>query len=85
VLQLHLATAAASGASIHPGTASRWHRFDPSLGLEKPRELIASVGQGEGIDVAGDIGVTSPRRRLPPPSRDPLQARRSANGRQAGD
>jgi len=32
VLQLHLATAAASPTTIHPGTASRWHRFDPSLG-----------------------------------------------------
>jgi hypothetical protein len=59
VLQLQLATVAASATTIHPGTASRWHRFDPSLGLERLRELIASVGQGEGIEVAGDIGVTS--------------------------
>jgi hypothetical protein len=59
VLQLHLATAAASATTIHPGTASRWHRFDPSLGLDKLRELIAAVGTDEGIEVAGDIGVTS--------------------------
>jgi hypothetical protein len=59
VLQLHLAGVAASATTIHPGTASRWHRFDPALGLERLRELIASVGQGEGIEVAGDIGVTS--------------------------
>jgi hypothetical protein len=59
VLQLQLATVAASATTIHPGTASRWHRFDPSHGLERLRELIASVGQGEGIEVAGDIGVTS--------------------------
>jgi hypothetical protein len=59
VLQLQLATVAASATTICPGTASRWHRFDPSLGLERLRELIASVGQGEGIEVAGDIGVTS--------------------------
>jgi hypothetical protein len=59
VLQLQLAAGAASATTIHPGTASRWHRFDPSLGLERLRELIAGVGQGEGIEVAGDIGVTS--------------------------
>jgi hypothetical protein len=59
VLQLQLATVASSPTTICPGTASRWHRFDPSLGLERLRELIASVGQGEGIEVAGDIGVTS--------------------------
>jgi hypothetical protein len=59
VLQLHLASAAAAGTTIHPGTPSRWHRFDPSLGLERLRDLIASVGVDEGIEVAGDIGVTS--------------------------
>jgi hypothetical protein len=32
---------------------------EPLLGLEKLRELIASVGRGEGIEVAGDIGVTA--------------------------
>jgi hypothetical protein len=50
---------AASATTIHPGTAWRWYRFDPSLGLEQLRQLIASVGRGEGIEVAGDSGVTS--------------------------
>jgi len=59
VLQLQLATATASATTIHPGTASRWHRFDPSLGLEALRDLIASVSVDEGIEVTGDIGVTS--------------------------
>jgi len=59
VLQLHLAGAASEGTAIHPGTPARWRRFDPSLGLEKLRELIASVGGDEGIEVAGHIGVTS--------------------------
>jgi hypothetical protein len=59
VLQLHLAQATASGTTIHPGTPSRWRRFDPSLGLEKLRELIASVDGDEGIEIAGHIGVTS--------------------------
>jgi hypothetical protein len=59
VLQLHLASAAAAGTTIHPGTPSRWRRFDPTQGLERLRQLIASVGVDEGIEVAGDIGVTS--------------------------
>jgi hypothetical protein len=59
VLQLHLAEAASEGTTIHPGTPARWRRFDPSLGLEKLRELIASVDGDEGIEVTGHIGVTS--------------------------
>jgi hypothetical protein len=59
VVQLHLATATASGATIHPGTPARWRRFDPALGLERLRELIATVAEGEGIELTGDVGVTS--------------------------
>jgi hypothetical protein len=59
VLQLHLAKTAASATTIHPGSPSRWHRFDPSFGLERLRDLIATVGADEGIEIAGDIGVTS--------------------------
>jgi hypothetical protein len=59
VLQLHLAGAVAEGTTIHPGAPARWRRFDPSLGLERLRELIASVAPDEGIEVAGHIGVTS--------------------------
>ena len=59
VLQLHLALVGASPTTIHPGTPSRWRRFDPTLGLERLRELIAALPAGEGIEVAGDVGVTS--------------------------
>ena len=59
VVQLHLATATAAGTTIHPGTPSRWRRFDPSLGLEHLRRLIATVAPDEGIEIAGDVGVTS--------------------------
>jgi hypothetical protein len=59
LVQLHLATVATSGATIHPGTPSRWRRFDPSLGLERLRELIATVPPGEGVELTGDVGVTS--------------------------
>lgn len=59
VLQLHLAAAAASGTTIHPGTPARWRRFDPSLGLERLRDLIATVAPDEGIELTGAVGVTS--------------------------
>jgi hypothetical protein len=51
---------AASATSIYPGVPSRWHRFDPSLGLQRLRgDLIASIGRDEGIQVTGDVGVSS--------------------------
>ena len=59
VLQLHLATVAASATTISPGTPARWHRFDPAEGLERLRDLIASVPAGEGVELTGDVGVTS--------------------------
>jgi hypothetical protein len=59
VVQLHLATATTTGATIHPGTPSRWRRVDPSLGLEHLRQLIATVAPDEGIELTGDVGVTS--------------------------
>ena len=33
--------------------------FDPSFGLEQLRELITTAAPDEGIEVAGDVGVTS--------------------------
>jgi hypothetical protein len=59
VLQLQPTTVASSGTTIHPGTPSRWHRFDPTLGLERLRDLIEAVAPGEGIELTGDVGVTS--------------------------
>jgi hypothetical protein len=59
VLQLHLATTTATSTTIHPGSPSRWHRFDPSLGLDRLRDLIAIVDGDEGIEITAPIGVTS--------------------------
>jgi hypothetical protein len=50
---------AASATTISPGTPARWRRFDPSLGLEGLRELIATVNPDEGIELTGAVGVTS--------------------------
>ena len=59
VLQLHLATVAASATTISPGTPACWHRFDPAQGLERLRDLIARVPAGDGVELTGDVGVTS--------------------------
>jgi hypothetical protein len=59
VVQLHLATTTATPTTIHPGSPSRWHRFDPSLGLDRLRDLIATVDGDEGIEITAPIGVTS--------------------------
>ena len=59
VLQLHLATVAASATTISPGTPARWHRFDPAQGLDRLRDLIARVPAGEGVEFTGEVGVTS--------------------------
>jgi hypothetical protein len=59
VVQLHLATVAVSPTVIYPGTPARWRSFDPAAGLDELRELIAATGRDEGIEVTGDVGVTS--------------------------
>jgi hypothetical protein len=59
VLQLQLATAAASATTISPGTPTRWRRFDPADGLGRLRALLTTVEDGEGVEVIGDVGVTS--------------------------
>jgi hypothetical protein len=59
VVQLHQATTTATRTTIHPGTPARWRRFDLALGLERLRDLIATVDPGDGIELTGDVGVTS--------------------------
>ena len=60
VVQLHRGVTATQGSVIHPGEAARWHRFDVARGIDELRALIARArGTGEGIVLAGDVGVTS--------------------------
>jgi hypothetical protein len=79
VVQLHLATVAVSQATIYPGTPARWRSFDPADGLDQLRRLITTVGRDEGIEVTGDVGVTSHvgdlLRRAAIPSRLAVRAR----------
>jgi hypothetical protein len=59
VVQLHRATVNVTGTTIFPGEPEHWRSYDPSQGLEELRDLIATIRSGEGIEVAGDIGITS--------------------------
>lgn len=60
VLQLHRGVSASSGRVVYPGDAERFHVFPVAEGIEALRSLIGRVqGTGEGIVLAGRVGVTS--------------------------
>jgi hypothetical protein len=60
VLQLHRGAAVSSGRVVHPGDASHYHVFPVTEGIEALRTLIGRVqGTGEGIVLAGRVGITS--------------------------
>jgi hypothetical protein len=84
VLQLHLTQTTVSGTTIHPGTPSRWHRFDPSLGLDRLRDLIATVAGDEGIELTTAVGVTSHAGDLLRKAAIPSRVAASCSGRDAG-
>jgi hypothetical protein len=60
VLQLQASSEIFGGQTIYPGRAVVEHRFDVQEGLEALRSLAESlIGSGEGIVLAGSVGVTS--------------------------
>lgn len=60
VLQLHLAAWDVGPTSISPGVANAWLRFEPRLGLDALRQLVAIAQQtGAGVEVVGAVGTTS--------------------------
>jgi hypothetical protein len=60
IVQLHRGLTETSGRVLHPGTATKYIRFDTSRGLEDLRALVASIRDtGEGIILDGQVGVTS--------------------------
>jgi hypothetical protein len=84
VLQLHLATMTAAATTIYPGTPARWHRFDPAEGLDRLRDLIARVPDGDGVELTGDVGVTSHAGDLLRRAAIPARLAGSDAGRDAG-
>lgn len=60
IVQLHRGGSASSGRVVFPGEAERYHVFPVAEGIEALRSLIGRVqGTGEGIVLAGRVGVTS--------------------------
>jgi len=59
VVQLHVGATDTSPTVIVPGDAEHWLNFDVVSGLGTLRELLAHAGQGLGIEVSGNIGLTS--------------------------
>ncbi len=60
IVQLHVGKTAGSGRTIFPGSPKRFMRFETGEGIEKLRELIATIdGSGDGIVLVGRVGVTS--------------------------
>jgi len=59
IVQLHLATVMVSSRTIYPGEPTRWRPFDPSEGLDALRSLIAGIKSDEGVEITGDVGITS--------------------------
>ena len=59
IVQLHKGSTSSHGATIYPGTASKYHRFDVQHGIEPLRHLIAETRAGEGIVLVGSVGITS--------------------------
>lgn len=59
VVQMHRgATASATGVLV-PGNAKRWVGFDVAAGLEALREFVADLLPGSGIELSGEVGLTS--------------------------
>ncbi|QZH73957.1 MAG: hypothetical protein JY451_09285 [Erythrobacter sp.] len=58
-VQLHVGTSVSDGDVLVPGDVVDWTEFDAGDGLAALRELISRVGDGQGILVRGEVGLTS--------------------------
>lgn len=59
VVQLHVAERS-SGSMIYPGSPPAYRQFDTTRGIDALREEVAlAVADGVGIDLVGDVGITS--------------------------
>jgi len=59
LVQMHKGATASLGATIFPGEASLYHRFDVTKGIDALRELIGRTSSNEGIVLVGRVGITS--------------------------
>jgi hypothetical protein len=59
IVQLHRGATGSGGRVIVPGEAERWILFDVADGLEALRDFTRSLGVGCGIELLGEVGLTS--------------------------
>lgn len=58
-VQLHTGKTSTKGNIIHPGNPKYFHKFEVEKGIETLRELITQLDKDNGIELIGNIGVTS--------------------------
>ncbi|MDU1498011.1 MAG: hypothetical protein E6614_04525 [Bradyrhizobium sp.] len=59
IVQLHKGATDSSASTLVPGEADQWEVFDVSSGLEELRRLLARLPADVGLQIRGDVGLTS--------------------------
>lgn len=75
VVQLHRGQTQTSATVLVPGEAEQWVSFEASLGLDALRLMLADLPAHSGIQVLGEIGLTSHLADLIRQSRRPAKLR----------
>jgi len=58
-VQLHRGATVSTTRVLVPGSAERWSSFDVSQGLDALRDFLAARTAGDGIELIGEVGLTS--------------------------
>ena len=59
VVQLHRGATETDAVRLTKTTASKWIQFDVSEGLEALRRLISNLSADTGVEILGNVGLTS--------------------------
>ncbi|MFN3944262.1 MAG: hypothetical protein ACK4K7_04985 [Allosphingosinicella sp.] len=59
VVQMHRGATVSAAGVLVPGEARHWTRFEVGNGLEQLRSLIAQLQPGHGLELIGEVGLTS--------------------------
>ena len=59
IVQLHVGRAMSEDDILVPGSPDHWHEFEASRGLEALRSLLVELRSGTGVNLLGEVGLTS--------------------------
>lgn len=59
VVQMHRGATTSAEGILVPGDAKAWTLFDVSDGLEALRRLVSKIAPGGGVELQGEVGLTS--------------------------